>query len=671
MFQATGRVAIWAAALAAAVALGVAPQVRAAPEPVEHFTRPAAIDGVVISPSGKHLAVLTFGPNGRRRLGVMNLDPLSEPRVIGGFADADVTSVHWVNENRLVYEAFQSDHTIRQGGAATFAVNHDGSGERKLIAWKATTDDTTGSRIRERVLPYGWSFHSTIDDGGSDIHVYRHTHDNRGEPRGVELARLNTLNAELKKLSYGMPDGTQRWILDAQGEPRMLTAYVDGRTKVYWRKPGGQAWDEVADFDRYTEPGFEPRYVIGANEVIVSARASGDTAGLYRFDPVARRVDPAPLVSIKGFDLRAKGAVDSKTGQLLGLHFSADRPMSVWFDDALQRIQKSVDAALPAGRSNRLYCARCEATEFFVVESSSDRQPGEYFLFDRRRSSIEKIGAARPWIDEARQGRRSFHRITARDGLSMPLYVTHPHGTAADQPVPAIVLVHGGPNIRGGDLRWDEEAQFLASRGYRVLQPEFRGSEGYGFAHFRAGWKQWGRAMQDDLADSVAWAAKQGLIDPTRVCIVGASYGGYAALMGPIASPGVYRCAASFAGVADIGLMYSSNWSDLSEASRRYSMPVLIGDPDKPADRVETVSPLRRVAEIKVPLLVAHGGEDRRVPIEHSRKFIAAARQAGVAVEKVEYLDEGHGFTLAANHTDYYRRLEQFLDTSLRAKASP
>ena len=671
MFQATRRVAVWAAALAAAVALGVAPQVRAAPEPVEHFTRPAAIDGVVISPSGKRLAVLTFGPNGRRRLGVMNLDPLSEPRVIGGFADADVTSVHWVNENRLVFEAKQSGHAVREGGAATFAVNQDGSGERKLIAWKSTTDDTTGTRIRERVLPYGWYFHSTIDDGGSDIHVYRYVQDNRGEPRRLELARLSTLNAELKTLSYGLPDGTRRWILDAQGEPRMLTASVGGRSKVYWRKPGGEAWEEVADFDPFSEPGFEPRYVIGPNEVIVSARASSDTAGLYRFDPLARRIDPAPLVSVKGFDLLSQADVDSKTGQLLGLHFRADRPMSLWFDDALQRVQQGVDAALPAGRSNRLYCARCEATQFFVVRSSSDRQPGEYFLFDRRRSSIEKIGAARPWIDEAQQGRRSFHRIAARDGLSMPLYVTHPSGAAADQPLPAVVLVHGGPYLRGSDLRWEREAQFLASRGYRVLQPEFRGSEGYGFALFRAGWKQWGRAMQDDLADSVAWAAKQGLIDPARVCIVGGSYGGYAALMGPIASPGVYRCAASFAGVTDIGLMYSSNWSDTSEASRRYSMPVLIGDPDNPADRVQTVSPLKRVAEIKVPLLVAHGGEDRRVPIEHSRKFIAAAKQAGVAVDQVEYLDEGHGFSLAANQADYYRRLEKFLETSLRPKASP
>jgi dipeptidyl aminopeptidase/acylaminoacyl peptidase len=341
--------------------------------------------------------------------------------------------------------------------------------------------------------------------------------------------------------------------------------------------------------------------------------------------------------------------------------------MSYWFDAGLQRIQQGIDAALPAGRSNRLYCGRCESTRFFVVRSGSDRQPGEYYLFDRSKPSLERIGASRPWIAEESQGRRSFHRVTTRDGLRMPVYVTHPPGSAADQALPAVVLVHGGPWVRGSDLSWEAEAQFLASRGYRVLEPEFRGSEGYGFRHFKAGWKEWGRAMQDDLVDAVQWAAKQGLVDPAKVCIAGASYGGYAALMGPIANPGVYRCAASFAGVTDIELMYSITWSDTSEASRRYSMPVLIGDRDKDAERLASVSPLKRVADIKVPVLVAHGSADRRVPLDHARKFANAARSAGVAIEQISYSGEGHGFFDPANQADYFGRLERLLESSLKA----
>jgi dipeptidyl aminopeptidase/acylaminoacyl peptidase len=246
--------------------------------------------------------------------------------------------------------------------------------------------------------------------------------------------------------------------------------------------------------------------------------------------------------------------------------------------------------------------------------------------------------------------------------------VTHPPGAKADQALPAVVLVHGGPWLRGVDLDWDAEAQFLASRGYRVIEPEFRGSDGYGYKHFNAGWKQWGLAMQDDLADAVQWAAREGLIDPARVCLSGASYGGYAALMSPIAHPGVYRCAASFAGVTDIGLMYTVNWSDFSQAARKYSMPVLIGDLTKDAELLAKASPLMRVAEIKIPLLLAHGRADRRVPIEHAQQFTAAAWRAGVSVQRIDYSDEGHGFVKPANQADYFGQLEIFLEKSLQAR---
>ena len=611
------------------------------------------------------MAVLVYGAEGKRRLAVMSLDPVAELRVVGGFSDADITNARWVNDDRLVFEAFREGAEISEGGAGTFAVNHDGTEQRQLIVRVPFLNET--SSIRSRILPYGWFLHSTIDDGSDDVFVYRQVKDSVGDLKQVELARMNTRTGLLRNLSYGMPKGTRSWLLDQKHEPRLITAYREGRLTVHWRSGDADPWTEVADFDPLKDPGFSPWMVDGSGRVLVMSRISGDMTGVYEFDPVAKRVNPQPLVSIAGFDLNPVSEVDPANGRLLGLHFSADRPMSYWFDSGLQKIQNGIDAALPAGRSNRLYCGRCSSTRFFVVRSSSDRQPGEYFLFDRSKSSLELIGAARPWIDEASQGRRSFHRVTTRDGLQMPLYVTHPFGAAVDAALPAIVLVHGGPWVRGSHLGWEAEAQFLASRGYRVLQPEFRGSEGYGFRHFRAGWKEWGRAMQDDLVDAVQWAAKEKLIDPGKVCVVGASYGGYAALMGPISSPGVYRCAASFAAVTDIGLMYSITWSDISEAARRYSMPVLIGDPGKDAGLLASASPLKRAAEIKIPLLVAHGGADRRVPIAHSREFVTAARLAGVRLEQVDYPDEGHGFSKPANQVDFYGRLERFLAESLLA----
>ena len=636
------------------------------PPPVEHFTRLPDIDGVVLSPSGNRLAILSFGKEGRRRLGVVDLVPsLGRPRIVAEFGNADVTSVRWVNDKRLVFDAFVPGAEVRAGEAGTSAVNHDASGHRQLISWDSGPREV--SNITSRILPYGWYFHSTIEGDGDDIHVYKAAKDILGDLTEIQIGRLNTVTGELKSLSYGMPKGTRHWLLDRKSEPRVISAYVDGRYKVYWRKPESTEWTEVANFDALKEPGFAPVLVDREGAILVATGIGTDTEGLYQFDPVARQVLPEPLVKVAGFDLNPTMEVDRQTGNLVGVHFVADRPMSYWFDERLEKIQRGIDAALP-GRMNRLFCGRCESTKFFAIHSRSDRHPGEYFLYDAGKASLLLLGVSRPWIDEASQGRRTFHRIAARDGLQFPVYVTHPANTAPSQALPAVVLVHGGPYVRGSNLGWNAEAQFLASRGYRVLQPEYRGSTGYGSRLFRAGWKQWGRAMQDDLVDAVQWAAKEGLVDPTKVCIVGASYGGYAALMAPITHPGVFRCAASFAGVTDIDLMYTVHWGDISEASRRYSMPVLIGDPEKDAAILATASPLKRASEIKIPVLLAHGGLDRRVPIVHASKFFNAARAGGVAIEKVDYPTEGHGFFLPANQADYFGRLERFLEKSLESR---
>ena len=482
----------------------------------------------------------------------------------------------------------------------------------------------------------------------------------------VQMSRLDTVTRSTRSLNLNLPDGVRLWLLDANLQPRMVLSRIKGRSKVYWRAATDEKWTEVADFDPLTEPGFTPRWIDDDDSVVVSTRVKGDTSALYRWDPKTRRIDPEPLVQVAGFDLSASLETDPKTGRLLGVHTVLDRRTSVWFDAEMQRVQGAIDAALPKGRSNQLYCGNCQSTRFFVVLSASDRQPGEYFLFDKSKAALQLIGLARPRLDESTQGARTYHRVATRDGLSMPLYVTHPPAVDVKTPMPAVLLVHGGPWVRGASTHWSAEAQFLATRGYRVLEPEFRGSEGYGFKHFRAGWKQWGSGMQDDLVDAIKWASQNAGVDPARVCVMGGSYGGYAALMAPIVHPGAFRCAVSFAGVTDINLMYDITWSDISEESKRYGMPTLIGDQQKDAALLAAASPLKRVAELKVPVLLLHGGEDRRVPVDHARRFVSAAKAAGVEIESHVYAEEGHGFFMPANEADYYRRLEGFLAKALQ-----
>jgi dipeptidyl aminopeptidase/acylaminoacyl peptidase len=258
-------------------------------------------------------------------------------------------------------------------------------------------------------------------------------------------------------------------------------------------------------------------------------------------------------------------------------------------------------------------------------------------------------------------------RVPARDGLNIPVYVTRPNGQKG--PAPMVVLVHGGPFMRGVEWEWRDEVQFLASRGYVVVEPEFRGSRGYGYKLYRAGWKQWGLAMQDDVADAAQWAVKQGYADQQRICIAGASYGGYATLMGLIRNPELFRCGVEWAGVTDINLMYSIHWSDLDSEYKSYGMPVLIGDREKDAAQLAATSPINLAAKITQPLFMAYGGVDRRVPIEHGTLMRDAISKTNPKVEWKVYADEGHGWMLSTNQIDFWKRVETFLDKNLKNAA--
>jgi dipeptidyl aminopeptidase/acylaminoacyl peptidase len=316
-----------------------------------------------------------------------------------------------------------------------------------------------------------------------------------------------------------------------------------------------------------------------------------------------------------------------------------------------------------------LDCGGCEDIDNVLVTSTSDRSPAVYRLFRASKNALEPIAASRPWIKSQDMAATDMVRIAARDGLDIPVYVTRPNGQKA--PAPTVVLVHGGPWVRGGEWSWRADAQFLASRGYVVVEPEFRGSTGYGFKLYKAGWKQWGLAMQDDVADAAQWAIKQGYADPKRVGIAGASYGGYATLMGLVRNPELFRCGVNWVGVTDIDLMYSITWSDFSESWKRYGMPTLIGDREKDSAQLAATSPIKQAEKIAQPLFMAYGSIDRRVPIDHGTQMRDALRKTNSKVEWKVYSEEGHGWLLPANNIDFWTRVEEFLDKNLKNAPAP
>ncbi|MFL6665407.1 MAG: alpha/beta hydrolase family protein [Rhizobacter sp.] len=616
------------------------------PIPVEHFFSVPAVTGAKLSPSGKLLGVMVAGPNGRAVLGTMNLEQKEKSRIVADFGTADVYSFHWLSNQRLMFNGV--DLTLEPT-------------DRRGSGWLSV--DVDGSELRP-VYGSGGRLHTTLRDGSEDIVVEKSSFTVTGELVHVALVRVNPRNAQTTTLTRGAPDGAWGWVLDAKGEPRAVVAAHRGVERVYWRDDAAASWTMLEERPQYDAAGMHPVAIDAAGTLYVVARR-GDAAGttaLFRYDPVARQREAEPIVAVSGFDFQGHLVFDDRH-RLLGVRYWSDAEGTLWLDPAWRELQERIDGLLPA-TVNRLVCERCETSSRVLVRSVSDRQSPVYWLYDRDTHALTSVGAERPWLDPKAMAQRNFVRIKARDGLEVPMYVTQPRGKG---PWPAVVLVHGGPWMRGGDWEWDAESQFLASRGYLVLQPEFRGSDGFGLRHLQAGFKQWGLAMQDDIADAALWAVQQGLADRARICIAGGSYGGYATLMGLVRHPDLYRCGVEWLGVTDIEFMYTMHWSDLSPAWLRYGMPVLVGDRDKDAAQLEATSPLKQAAKIRQPLLLAYGGSDRRVPIQHGTRFRDAVTAHNRDVEWIDYPSEGHGFALAKNRIDFWTRVEKFLARHLQA----
>ena len=373
-----------------------------------------------------------------------------------------------------------------------------------------------------------------------------------------------------------------------------------------------------------------------------------------------------PFLSVDGFDFIGGPETDLVTKQVLGIHYDSDAKSTVWLEPHFKEIQKKVDEILKQ-TTNTVHCGSdCLNSPAVVVTATSDRQPRQFYIYNLATAAMVRIGSAYPDIKPAQMGMRDFYHYQARDGRSIPVYVTLPPGKVTT-PLPTVVLVHGGPNVRGSSWEWEPEAQFLASRGYVVIQPEFRGSTGFGFDHFQAGWKQWGLTMQDDLADAAKWAAQKGWTDSKRTAIMGASYGGYATLMGLIKNPEIFRCGVEWAGVTDINMMFDLTGSDMSQENLNYGMKTVIGDQTADALLFKENSPLNHADKLTQPLLIAHGLQDRRVLLAQATAFRDAVKKTNNNVEWILYPDEGHGWYHEQDNIDFWKHVEVFLDKNLKS----
>lgn len=632
----------------------------AAPPAAAFFASPQTLMAQ-LSPSGDLVAVISKGDGNRLDLFMARTGDFARVKPIVEASNADVVNVMWVNEHRLI--VFAGDvaraHDGSQGNV--FAVNRDGGGALSLIL------DTAGSFApaagTAQVLDSSYIVMTTLNDGTDDVIVGKRSYRTDGSLQSIQPFRLNTTTGQSTSVAHGAPAANARsWLFDAGGEPRVFTALEDGRRKVYYRTAGKESWDLIGDFSG-TGGGFVPEFFGTDGILYVSmAQANGESA-LYRYDIARREVNPGVLISLPGFDYNGTPVMDHDTKRLLGVRYETDAGGTVWFDSHMKKVQADIDHVLSA-TYNQVLCINCLSSRYLIVRSSADRTPPRFYIFDTDDGHLLEIGNAYPDIKREALGARDFVRYSARDGLSIPMYVTTPPGprTAA---WPAVVLVHDGPWKRGGYWEWDREAAFLASRGYLVLEPDFRGSTGFGEKLYRAGFREWGRNMQGDLEDAARWAIEKGPADANRIGLGGEGYGGYATLMGLARDPGLFKAGFEQGGMPSTALVFDPAFADSAADYSRAELIELIGDPDANRADLLALSPMQNAVRVTRPLLMAYGVDDRKVPLARAMELRDAIALNNPHVEWITYPGERHEWRVARDEIDFWTRVGKFLDTYL------
>lgn len=477
-----------------------------------------------------------------------------------------------------------------------------------------------------------------------------------------DVWRINIASGEAK-LDTENPGDVQGWIADDEMVVRAATAISpQGLYEIRVRDGADTPWRTIAQagaLDEVYAVGFDK----DGGELRLKSSIGNDTIRL-----VAKDLKTGDEREVAGREHIDPGAVmvHPITHQIEAVAFEPGRREWQVIDPALavefERIGKIADGDF-------LITSRDADENYWVVTFNGDRMPPKFFLWDRRQRSASILFASQPKLEAFEFSPTQPVRYTARDGMALHAYLTVPAGTKG-RGLPMVLFPHGGPWAR--DYWWfNPYVQFLANRGYAVMQPNFRGSTGYGKEYLHAGDLQWGRAMQDDLSDAVKWAIAEGIADPKRIAIFGGSYGGYAALAGATFTPDLYCCAVDMVGPSNLFTLFAS--------VPPYWLPILglfrtrMGDPGNPEHRemLTKASPLFSSERIRIPMLIAQGANDPRVKQQESDQIVAAIEKNNGIATYALYPDEGHGFVRPSNNLDFTARMEMFLAEHLGGRCEP
>jgi dipeptidyl aminopeptidase/acylaminoacyl peptidase len=633
----------------------------AAELPVEQLFRKPAYRGAVLSPDQRQMAVLAPA-NGRTNLAVIDVEKRSAIRLTS-LSGSDITRVVWANNRRVIFSTGDEQGVEFRGDGGLFAIDIDGSNPTTLVKPFAT-----GTSIS--FVPRQTTVLRRLPGRSDEVLVSA----NDRSVASQDIYRMNVLTGRKSLVNFSSPGNVVGWVLDSQDAPRAALS-IDFDKRRWWfsylPSADSREWKTLAQWDEQLKDviiplAFDPA---SPSRMFVASNRGRDTMALFEFDPVAGQLgeliyadDRHDVFSFlllgqalgEGGRLIFGGDDDAPT-KLIGLAYQAERPKTVWFDAQAARAQAGIDASLRDTFNTFDVNARRA-----LVFARSDVNAGEYYIYDRDKGSLEDTGIrARPQLDPTLMRPMQPVSWRARDGLRMDGYLTLPAAWTQGKPVPLVLHPHGGPWAR--DVwAFNPEVQFMANRGFAVLQVNFRGSTGYGAQHLRLSFKQWGGTMIDDLIDGVDWAIKEGYADPARVGMYGASYGGYATLMALVRRPDLFKWGVNYVGVTDMTVHQDTQPAqfrgEFGELAKR-----LNGDQKADAALFDVQSPARQVAKIGAPVFHAYGGEDRNVDFANGRTIRAAFDRANKPYEWMFVADEAHGYRQDKNVFDFYKRFDAFI----------
>ena len=594
--------------------------------PLEDFFKNPEKTAFEISPDGQKVAFMQPWEN-RLNVHVKNIGSDEVIRLTSA-TERDIAGYLWLGNSRIGYvQDTGGDENFR-----LFAVNIDGTNQADLTPFDS---------VRVQII-------DELENNPQEMLIGL----NKRDQRLHDVYRLNVISGEMELIAEN-PGNISGWQTDHDGKLRLAFTADGVNTSILYRQTEQDTFHIIltTDFREEVNPMF---FTFDNKNLYVSSNRKRDKSALYIFDiNTATETD-----LIFGHDeVDISWAMYSKKRKVLtGVSIYTSKQKYHFFDNWRENVQKDLEKKLP-GVEARLSDLDDNET-MALVRTFSDKTRGAYYLYNTETKELSKLADISPWLDPLKMADMIPISYKSRDGLTINGYLTLPKDSS-DKNLPVIVNPHGGPWARN---RWgfNSEVQFLANRGYAVLQMNFRGSTGYGRNFKEIGFKQWGKSMQDDVTDGVHWLINEGIADKDRIGIYGGSYGGYATLAGVTFTPELYACGVDYVGPSNIFTLLNSlppYWE-----LYRQMFYEMVGNPEDDKELLEEISPVFHVDKIKAPLFVAQGANDPRVKQAESDQIVEALKLKGIDVQYMVKDNEGHGFHNEENRMEFYNAMIEFLN---------